>query len=575
MRSLRWGGLLFSLLIVGVLGGLMAPLPSEAATVKLQIDGSYNIDPANPLSNTGTDITLTEVTYNTSACPAVSGYPAAPANATAPGTKCFTLATGGTFTGSNGRQYTISAYGGPPSPRLLIVDQGGGTAQDIIALSNIEIKPIIANNNTNWWDSVANNTGVAAGTNCITGGNCGEGHTLYITIDHTFNRVTNPESSGNSNLYPFSLRVSGMFNGVVPGVANVRNAGPPGATGSGDYVYLIGEGYFTNATARTRLVKTNNVPAGIVCDVTSPLNSNANPLDVLYCPLQQTKGWTVNPSSSFATGPALVQNDTSVTPNYPTYFCDNGTNCIPRITELLMVTMYGPDSLQIANSWEAFGGISCNLTSPDPGGGPSSNPAIPCHSNGKKNADAIMTQFLGTVTTADLTTYMTVGADDTASCQDVTCPCGNPAVCSGTIVAVVRETPATAGLIFPFDAIGQGIPPTFNICTSGVYSNGNCIPPDTVPPESETFSPIFVTGGPWSITADTANFPPIDPNTHWEADSINCASLLNQPLAIPPVIVSTWTVDSGSVKKNATVTKLGVGDKVTCTWHIHKNSGNN
>lgn len=38
MRSLRWVGLVFSLLIVGVLGGLMAALPSEAAPT-LTIDG--------------------------------------------------------------------------------------------------------------------------------------------------------------------------------------------------------------------------------------------------------------------------------------------------------------------------------------------------------------------------------------------------------------------------------------------------------------------------------------------------------------------------------------------------------
>lgn len=38
MRSLRWVGLVFSLLIVGVLAGLMAPRPSEAAPATLTID---------------------------------------------------------------------------------------------------------------------------------------------------------------------------------------------------------------------------------------------------------------------------------------------------------------------------------------------------------------------------------------------------------------------------------------------------------------------------------------------------------------------------------------------------------
>ena len=35
MRYIRWVGLVSSLLIVGVVGGLMAPLPSEAATLQI------------------------------------------------------------------------------------------------------------------------------------------------------------------------------------------------------------------------------------------------------------------------------------------------------------------------------------------------------------------------------------------------------------------------------------------------------------------------------------------------------------------------------------------------------------
>ena len=55
MRHLRWVGLLFSLLIVGVLGGLMAPLPSDAAqaggttapsyvSVTLQVDSGTAVN---------------------------------------------------------------------------------------------------------------------------------------------------------------------------------------------------------------------------------------------------------------------------------------------------------------------------------------------------------------------------------------------------------------------------------------------------------------------------------------------------------------------------------------------------
>ena len=92
MRYLRWVGLVSSLVIGGVLGGLMAPLPSEAApTLTLQVDSGT---PVNILGGTVT-------------CP--TGF-----------TSCF--AVGGTATGGNpSRSYTVSAAPGL-SPRLNLTD---------------------------------------------------------------------------------------------------------------------------------------------------------------------------------------------------------------------------------------------------------------------------------------------------------------------------------------------------------------------------------------------------------------------------------------------------------------------
>ena len=52
MRCLRWMGLLSSLLIVGVLGGLLAPLSSEALTVKIA-GSTVQITPTSAACSSG------------------------------------------------------------------------------------------------------------------------------------------------------------------------------------------------------------------------------------------------------------------------------------------------------------------------------------------------------------------------------------------------------------------------------------------------------------------------------------------------------------------------------------------
>lgn len=592
-------GLVAMLLVAGVVVGLMVPLPSEAQTVpvlKIQIDGTYNdntADPAapgfnQPLSNTGTVITsLGETPYNSTDCPAVNGYPSAATAANGNvGTKCYLLQTGQVLTAPNGRQYRVQAYS-TPKPRLLVVE--GGTNMDSITVSNLELAPVFPTGNTDWWGSTANNIGTCVNStqtapNCTTFNTRGEPHTFYLTLDHKFDRLPNnvncaagtaPTPPSCSTVYPFALRVSGMINGVQPGVAGVRAAGPTAGNGSSTFVKLVGDGYFTTSTtAFTKLRKTSSATTGPVCNYNASVSSTAS--DIAWCPMKRTLGSSTFPTSSFASGPAILQQDTA-SPSYPAYNCNNTGGatglCKPRIVQLLKVTMYGPDSLQLANSWEGFG-LGCNLTSPDPGGGPSGNPAIPCHSNGNKNAEKKMTEFADTITTTDLTTYMAVGADPTPACL-VDCPCGDPAVCTGTIVAVADETPATDGLIFPYLGEGAGLLPSFRICSSGHYDGGTgtCILPNTNPPESETFKDVPISGGPWTITYDRPNAPRVDANTFWDPDNIECTSVLNNPNVIPPIIVSTWKVDVGGIKTKAEVTKLGKGDTVTCTWHIHKNSG--
>ena len=106
MKYLQQVGLVSTLLTGGVLGGLLAPLPSESAaptappTVTLKMDA-------------GTTLTLPTLTLMTCLSADISpgGY-----------NYCYTVPTGGTVTGTNNRQYRISPNG---TPRVRIADKDG------------------------------------------------------------------------------------------------------------------------------------------------------------------------------------------------------------------------------------------------------------------------------------------------------------------------------------------------------------------------------------------------------------------------------------------------------------------
>ena len=132
MRHLRRIGLMPSLLFVGVLGGLMAPLPADAGTPTLTLQVDNGAITNVPLSS----------------CTVPSGYSA-----------CFALQTGGTFSGTGpagiSRSFTIKNYLGAV-PRLLVTDSNG-SGLDNITFTTVEFAP--AGTPPVTWGSVAANTG--------------------------------------------------------------------------------------------------------------------------------------------------------------------------------------------------------------------------------------------------------------------------------------------------------------------------------------------------------------------------------------------------------------------------------
>jgi hypothetical protein len=424
MRNLRRAGLLSSFLIVGVLGGLMAPLSSEAdnTSVTFQVDS-------------GTVATLLNVASGaTSTCTVPSGY-----------SRCYRLPTGQTYTGGNpSRSYTITGYDGATNPvalpRLLVTDTGG---IDNLTFTTVEFKPVA----TTGWDSNSANCGACAPT---TSTSYGEQHTLTVVITHTFGLAANVKTASpptDATKYKFALRASGMFKGNPTGYATIANA-----TASGDFVKFEGDGKFGSGSTTTRLLSpfppNDSQGALPACNTAnSRINSGRTPSsDVNYCPLRRTMAGTLAPTSSFSTNPALEQVNVTNNP-YPSYSCDsNGTDCRPTVILKLTATMYGPDSWVLSSSGDAAGG-SCNLVPPGP---PVSTPAVPCQSQGKgkKNTAGDVAAYFDAQDATDAPLFAAEFAESTPACEGEACVCGDPDVC-GVPISLFNTGLAEGGSVDP------------------------------------------------------------------------------------------------------------------------------
>jgi VCBS repeat protein/FG-GAP repeat protein len=296
VRHLRWIGLVSSLLIVGVLAGLMAPLPSEAVpTVTVQFDGVV-VSPSILITST---CTSTEVTL---------GY-----------TACYAIRTGTTqYAGSLTRKFMIQNAPGATA-RLRVADKLG---QDKFSLIGVQFVPVL----TNWGSATAN-------TN--------EQHVLTITMANTFDSAVNIANSGT---YVYAMRAGGEFRaGPSPTTAPTACLGTGGTTTGrcdtiGDSVTYPGKGTFSPTLQNVDILR----PAGST--------NNTQPL----------KFTVAGPTASIVSFDGLTNTTLGqVNPTYPSFICDQdgsmgGVVCKPTITQTMTVTLKGPDSFVLVNGQDTF-----------------------------------------------------------------------------------------------------------------------------------------------------------------------------------------------------------------------------
>ena len=316
MKSLQQVGLVSTLLTGGVLGGLMAPLPSEALppstapTVTLQMDA--NPPTTAPPTPPGTKITLdTQLSTCLSGDISPGGY-----------NYCYTVPTGGIVTGTGGRQYRISSNG---TPRVRIADKDG---QDKMSLTGVQFVPVTIWPNT-------------------------ESHTLTLTLSATLDATTDGAAGAtvnetNAGLYKWAVRSSGEF---------IANSGSDAVLNS---LTLAGVGTFSTAKTNRPILSTEN---------------SITPVD-----RRGTKNLTTlsfNISGPAATADinwgGLSNADMGQQDLYfPEFVCSrdyNGPNgiqnanaCRPTITQTLTATIKGPDTFRVLGGPLDAMGVKCTET---------------------------------------------------------------------------------------------------------------------------------------------------------------------------------------------------------------------
>jgi hypothetical protein len=221
MRSLRGVGVLFSLLIVGVLGGLMAPLPSEAVnattpTITITVD---SMSGSTVLATDTETFTLNDGLNPPTATSCPAGGP----------NYCYPLVT---FE-SNPTKSTV----GPVNRQFKVMHAPNQTAK----LNISDYKTV---SNTNPSDTMVL-TGVQFVPIVTAAGWLPTAKVrLTVTVQNKFDAQPNPQADGTASFYPFGMTIGGFFGSspspigdisqmyafgtfVTAGVGNISTAGQP------------------------------------------------------------------------------------------------------------------------------------------------------------------------------------------------------------------------------------------------------------------------------------------------------------------------------------------------------------
>lgn len=538
MRSLRWVGFVFSLLIVGVLGGVMAPLPSEAGTPTLEL----KVDTlSGDIYNSTTTTALTLTLDTCSATETTQGY-----------TACYRLNNGNTTdpavapvylgTGPAGKRRAFQILGIQnvdltfTKPSLLVAD---GMGLDLFKLGGLRVVPFLGLRDTVRYGRPCNPDGSGSPAPVSTfcgwgtsanpkGANTSEKHVLTFTFKNRFDA-----SFTSAGSYTIGLRSGGFFEGAPKSDPFFPTYCTPTDTicnPISDQVVYTGVGIFDTATDTATPKQILSVAPcynpGTTVVVTCPAINTAAMVFTVGGP-------AANPSLSFGVPLPEPPSLNQLVP-YPVFACSDQASpakCKPEVTETMVVTMYGPDTMYLSNCTQSAAASKKQDVK-----------KVNTHLTGFKNLDN--NDIKGR------------NIPEAAQCERGQCACTTEPWCNGNVKVEINATPTSTanGKTFDFTVQGWDLF-DFSIQTDPITANGELLP---------FFSGIGTNTQP-DDTARIINAPTSLDGTV-KTNTMACISQLH-PLLNPSPFCTLIIGPDGSTKTGIRIHYVADGDTLTVRMH--------
>ena len=516
MRSLRWIGVVSTLLFVGVLGGLVlgrtdgfAALQDPAPPMPtLTIDGVQITNLIYYGDGCGTGATPAareaakfDTSYNTCWSIPAADNTALPIHVLTKDIINETLRLAGRTVGN----WSIASYAATNKARVIIYDVSTAGATDAMKLTGITFTP-------------------------LTAGTAANPMILPVLLTNTFNQPdgVGPPAVRPARNYLWQPGLGGTLdpfpNAAVPG-------GDPG-NGVGSGMTLIGTGNIGDGHA-------GNV-ANLVAAVHNNFGGPAAPANTVGSFSENPTSATIKETNGTTASLCKTSSVFRLVNNVQTEFFF----CAPTITYTYTITVVGLDILNLTDSVIGCGG-GCDDTY---GGG------VMCDEYGG-NCQSTCTDIAPQC--EDTNGGGFIGEDKTANKISADAA-GASAMCGANcIINMVQAKPVNRGALktFVFKADGPGLclsgpcPTTFEIKTNEAGIGGKTF---------DNLNPNEIGLRKFRLPASTL------PN-RWELEKITCQSSLNNGTTTFETRI-TRDEDRGRVR----VLKLGAGDTLTCVWTLRK-----
>lgn len=531
----------------GVVGGLLAPLPSGAQTTPQPpsiVSVTLSVDGASSVSILG----------NLKTCPSTQfNWCYDLAKGTLPnGTPVLSSATGPATTSTRKqRKFTIVQNA---AAQLLIADFKNTNS---IRLNGFKVVPLV--------------DGTTLGSGWTTSSPA-EAHTATITVQVKFNSFGNRGQTCSTS---------------TPCVSNKDDDGniAVGFAGGGQFVPNPFCGTTTCSPSNT--VQSDRTDISVKGDF-SPTKLGVVVYNSFQDVVPTDTAQTIKPrywheKTAILTGTQYSLYDRSTIPvtdcresnttSDPLY-----QTCAPIVTFTHSYQFYGPDELKVTSTdgVEAWKSDLCFK----PQGPPTNNPNNPCKNrSGKKttNTDEALGDALFTFHGNEVDTGQNEGFGIGEQCgvDNPACRCSG-AACKASYIHIVRATPEDVAEYQTFTFFGTG-PGIGDGSTPHPYTI-QVLKVQTSPGVYDTFGkfewqdlPTFA--GAWEFEVGPYPLHPVE-GKRWDLDNLGCTSKLYGTLATKTSDFTHWTQPSGSVKTGHDVLALqggtaGGADELTCIWHIH------